>query len=272
MLIPNSLRMEYMPKMVYAIVRLVGSGQYTADELRKRITASVTRNYDDSSNDRFGMLLTFALDGGFIREKNGYFETEFTDEELESFPEFTYALLGKLIIQNNNMFDAMLKYYLSSDQTIEGDYTGTAAKFREKSLEDPKVKSFRIEEDNVHGFFFWVEALGIATFESYRSGHLYFCVEELLLRCINKHPEFKNLGSMPTKQFLDLIQRDLYFIPFCCADDGNVIMYPLSQALRILDNMGVIALENRQDSDQMWHLPSSRVFSKNNTFTNVRVC
>ena len=76
---------------------------------------------------------------------------------------------------------------------------------------------------------------------------------------------------MPVREFLDRLQQDIYFIPFCCESDRNGITYPMAQALRILENMDMIQLEYRQDSDQMWLLPAAFVFSSGNTFTNVRV-
>jgi len=271
MLIPNSLRMEHMPKMVYSLVKLVCNGDYSEDELRKRITASISKEYQDTSKDRFNLILGFAKDSGMISEENGLFKSDFTTLEMESFSEFTYSLLKRMSIRNDNMFDAMLRYYLSADKYVESEFTTSANKFREKVIEDAEVKRFHVEEDSVHGFFFWIEAFEIANFEENRRGHVYYCLENLLIKYLNKHPEIKKMGSLPTKAFLDKLSEDLYFIPFCCETERNRITYPLAQALRILENMEIIDLEYRQDSDQMWHLPKSDIFVNGNTFTNVRV-
>lgn len=269
MLIPNSLRMEHMPKMVYALVKLVESNRYTENDLRKIITATTRNEYDDSSWDRFNLIHNFACEAEMISEKNGYYITEFTGKQLTSFSEFTYALLGKMTVHKDNMFDALLKCYLKSDYYIESEFTTSASKYREKAIEDVNVKRFHVEEDNIHGFFFWIEAFEIANFESNRSGHVYYCLENLLIKYIERHPELKQKGSLPTKLFIEELTQDLYFIPFCC--EGNNITYPLSQALRILENMEMIDLEYRQDSDQIWHLTNSEAFVKGNRFSNVRV-
>ena len=94
MLIPDSLRMEHMPKIVYVLVKLVNAGLYSEEELRKRITASICKEYNDTSRERFNLLLSFACDGNLIYEENGYYKTKFVDEELRTFSEFTYALLS----------------------------------------------------------------------------------------------------------------------------------------------------------------------------------
>lgn len=271
MLIPNTLRMEHMPKMVYVLVKLVNSGEYTGEDLRKRLTASMYKEYDTVSRDRFNLLLSFACAGEFITKENGFYKTEFNESELSSFSEFTYALLGKMNTMADNMFNALLKYYLSTDKYEESEFSSSAEKFRIKAIENAEVKKYNVEEDSIHGFLFWIEAFQIANFEGYRSGHVYFALENLLMKYLEKHPEIKNAGSMPVRIFLDKLKQDIYFIPYCCEDERNGITYPMAQALRILENMDLIQLEYRQDSDQMWHLPASLVFSSGNTFTNVRV-
>lgn len=271
MLIPNVLRQEHMPKMVYALIKLVYSGNYTSEDLRKRITASMCKEYDDTSRNNFNLLLSFAEKGQMIKEENGYYRTEFQENELASFSEFTYSLLGKMYSGEETMFNSLLKYYLSTDKFIESEFSSSAGKFREKALENAEVKKYHVEEDNIHGFLFWIEAFQIANFEGNRSGHVYFSLENLLIKYMEKHPEIRNQGSMPVKVFLEKLTQDIYFIPYCCESDRNGITYPMAQALRVLENMEIIELEYRQDSDQMWHLPTSYVFTNGNTFTNVRV-
>lgn len=271
MLIPNTLRMEHMPKMVYVLIKLINSGEYTSEDLRKRITASMCQEYEDVSRDRFNLLLTFACAGELITEENGFYKTEFKENELISFDEFAYSLLGKMSSATDNMFNALLRYYLSTSNFEESEFSSSAEKFRIKAIENAEVKKYNVEEDSIHGFLFWIEAFQIANFEGNRTGHVYFAIENLLMKYLEKHPEIKNAGSMPVREFLDRLQQDIYFIPFCCESDRNGITYPMAQALRILENMDMIQLEYRQDSDQMWHLPASFVFSSGNTFTNVRV-
>ena len=82
MLIPNSLRMEHMPKMIYVLVKLVESGKYTENDLRKRITANIQNELDVLSRDRFNLILNFACEAGMIIEQNGYYSTEFKKEQL----------------------------------------------------------------------------------------------------------------------------------------------------------------------------------------------
>lgn len=271
MLIPDTLRQEHMPKMVYALVKLVNSGYYTSEDLRKRLTASMCKEYDDASKDRFNLLLSFAIDGEFISKENGYYKSEFQKDELVSFSEFTYSLLGKMDSSTDNKFNTLLKYYLSTGKYEESEFSSGAERFREKAVENPDVKKYHIEVDSIHGFLFWIEAFQIANFEANRSGHVYFALENLLIKYLEKHPELKSRGSMPVNVFLDTLKEDIYFIPFCCSGEGNILTYPMAQALRILENMDMIRLEYRQDSDKMWHLPASFVFSNGNTFTNVRV-
>ena len=169
------------------------------------------------------------------------------------------------------MFNALLKYFLSTNNYEESEVSSSASKFREKALENAEVKKYRIEEDSVHGFLFWIEALGISKFEGNRSGHVYFCLENVILNYLERNPEIRNKGDMPVSEFLDELKKELFFIPYCIESQRNMITYPLAQALRILENMDMIQMNYRQDSDQMWHLPTSDVFSNGNTFTNVRV-
>lgn len=273
MLIANSLRQECMPKMIYALVKLVKSDKYSEIELRKTLTASICSEYDDNSKDLFSKVLSFSIESGMVNEDQGYYTTTFDLEEIKSFSNFTYSLLGKLSSQTkDNMFNSLLKIYLNQNNIFENEFTDTAAKFREKVLNEALIKPFNISEDNIHGFFFWAEALGIANFEKDKSGHLYYSIENVLLKYLKNHKELRQGGYFTAKEFFNELGKELFFIPFCIDENINLISYPMSQALRILENMELISIDYRQDSEEKWHLTQSEIFNSGNTFTNVGVC
>ena len=81
-----------------------------------------------------------------ISEENGYYVTDFKEDDLRSFSEFSYVLLGKMTYHKDNMFDSLLRFFLNSDERIESEFTTSAGRFREKAVENLDVKRFHIEE------------------------------------------------------------------------------------------------------------------------------
>lgn len=270
MLIPNTLRQEHMPLMVYSLCKLAEDQALNRDEMQKYMTASFVKTYKEKSENQFNLVFAFAKAAGFIDENQRGVTCNFSKEELSSFSTFTYAVLTKIYLEENK-FNTILKWYLQQDMSVESDFTGTARSFRERALEDQQVRKYGIEEDDIHGFFFWVEAFNIAMFEKYRSGHMLFCIENLLLQYLKRHSELVAMGSISIMDFFEKVQEDIYFIPYCYDNLTNRIYYPMAQALRILDNMGMIRLEYVKDSARSWHMPKSAIFTKTNMITNIRV-
>lgn len=274
MLIPNSLRQEDMPQMVYAILKQISNGKYTKDDVKKRVTASIKTNIGEKSQQQFSRLLSFLFDAEMIYEKGDVLYTYFDEEELQTINDFSYSLLGKMQIDKNNKFDMMLKWYLSTDVFNESNFTSSAEKIAHSMMECSYLKAGvwgKISQNDVHGFLFWVEMFKIAYFEERRSGHVYFGIENIMMEYIKRHPELREKGDMSTEEFLNALSQDLYFIPMCYEEGTHNIMHALSLGIRVLENAEIIELNYRDDSDQRWHLTNSTVFTSGNTFTNVRI-
>lgn len=269
MVIPDNLRQEHMPMMIYAICSAVKSGEYVTEDLVKAMT--ITNTVDDSdSQDRVNYVLNYMKKAGFVEENkvNSKLSTEFLEAELKSPMDFSTALLKRLDLENSEKFLTILKWFLWKGPVVEGLENHKAV--RAEMMQDSQLKHLKISEEYVHGFMFLVEFLGIATHSYQAMGCYNYSIENILLKYINKHKALlKSHGNMPVKEFLNLLAMEICFIPYCYAN--TEICYALSFALRVLEKMNVIELQDKDDGSMTWHLIKSQIFTLGNSFTNIRV-
>lgn len=268
MLIPDNLRQEDMPMMVYALCKAVKNGNYSEDELIKYI--SVSENYkDDSSANIVRVVLNFAQKAGFIQNENSKnLITEFNETELESPLAFSQSLLKRLEMDNSKLFSEALKWFLWKGPLVEGLETHKDVK-REMD-EDSLLKQYNISEDFVHGFLFWIEFLGIATHTIGAMGCYNYSIENILIAYLNNNADkYKKYGNMPAKDFFEMLGEDIFFIKLCCAN--TTVCDSLSIALRIIEKLNIVELEDKNDGSMTWHLQKSNTFKVGNSFTNVKV-
>ena len=112
--------------------------------------------------------------------------------------------------------------------------------------------------------------LGIITFDGRKKGSVTYSLDSVISKVVTSNDSFMNKGSMPAKEFFELLGNYVFFIPMCIKN--NKVSYPLSQAIRILEYSGVLKIENMQDSGDVWHLEQSNAFISGNHFTNIKVC
>ncbi len=263
MLIPDTLRQEDMPMMVYYICKYVKSGEYKEEEVINRLTG-FSYESDPKDPNPIRTVLKFARDSFISVDKStGIYSTSFTDAELKDYSSFSAAVLKKLELNDENKFNKMLKW-LVEDRRELSKYT-TADDF----LPAMNIKNIN-NANTIHGFLFWCEMLGIITFDGRKRGSVTYSLDSMLKSIIVSDNIFKQKGSMPAKEFFDVLEEHVYFVPMCIKN--NIVSYPLSQAIRILEYSGVLKIENMQDSGDVWHLEQSNAFLAGNHFTNIKVC
>lgn len=266
MLIPENLRQEHMPMMVYAICNIAKKGMYSEEELIKQLTLSI--DFSDESCGLARKVLLFCKDANFVEIDKGIVISNFTDAELETPADFSVALLKKIDFEKSEKFSAMLKWFLWKGLSVEAlEYHKDV---RNEMLEDTYLKQLNISEDTTHGFLFWVEFLGIATHTWQKMGCYNYSIDDILLKYIEKNrAELIKYGSMPTLEFLNILSKDIGFIPYCYAN--TEICCSLSLAFRILDRLGKIEIIDKNDGSMTWHLEKSYTFKVGNSFTNIKV-
>lgn len=268
MLIPDNLRQEDMPMMVYALCKAVNEKKLSEEELIRYI--SVTDNYsDENSVTIVRTVLNFTRKAGFICIDNSKkLYTEFTESELGTPVAFAQAVLGKLDLENSQLFAKAMRWFLWKGPLVESLETHKDVK-REMD-EDSLLKQFNYSEDFVHGFLFWIEFLGIATHTSGAMGCYNYTIENILIEYFRNNAEkYKKYGNMPAKDFFEMLSGDLSFIRLCYAN--TTVCDSLSIALRIMEKLGIVKIEDKNDGSMTWHLQKSNIFKVGNSFTNVKV-
>lgn len=267
MLIPDSVRQEDMPMMVYFLCKLVSSGKYTEDEAINLLTASTISGFSKykSESNPIADVVRFTRDEGkFIKEgQDGILYSDFSEEEISTFALFMDAILKKMQIDEKNKFIRMLKWLLVEKRDL--------SRFTKTSDYPAAMNIDGVNDENtVHGFLFWAEAMGVITFEGKKGGTVVYSLESILERYVERHPELSKRGAIPAREFLDELTEEVFFIPMCI--HNNTLSFALSQGIRILEQAGMIELLTANDSGDSWHLYPSEVFLKGNNFSNIRVC
>ena len=267
MLIPDTLRQEHMPMMVYALCRAVGTKEYTEEELINDLSATnITK--DEKSSGQVGNVLNFCRNAGFVTIKGERVSTDFTKDELNTQKDFMFALLRKIDVHKSERFKDTLRWFLWKGQTVET--IDNHKDIRKEMLEDSRLKQLNLSEDFTHGFLFWTEFLGIATHSIGAMGGYNYSIENILIPYIDKNRDaLKKRGNIPMQEFLDILSSDLFFIPMCY--EKTDICYSLSFALRVIEKMDIIDIEDKNDGSMTWHLERSNTFKIGNSFTNIRV-
>ena len=269
MIIPDTVRQEDMPQMVYILCKLASLNNYSKDQIRKLMTSSNQKEYDDDNGkERFDHVFNFAKSAGMISEEHESITSNFKNGEVESFYKFTLALLKKMELQKNGKFDTMLKWLLLQDSDIENIKKTSDIKIRMD--QDKTLQVLNIQEDLLHGFEFWCEAFQIINFADNKRGRIFFCLEDLLLGVLNNNI-FDKKGLMPVHEFFRELEEYIYFMPYTYSFDDKRIYYPLSRAIRVLELSNKISLNTVQDSEQTWHLYPSEIYRAGNNFTHIKV-
>ncbi len=269
MLIPENVRQECMPMMVYNVCRLVSYRECTKQDIIRLITAGTSNdsnendyseeNSDNKSINPISQVIKFCIDGEFIKEENGKYKCLVDSACLESFADFTYEILCGLKKKVNSSFDVFFNSVINQKRNVS-DYS-TAQSYI-KLVKNEKVKS----ENRVHGCLFWMEALGFIGFDGNKKGSIHFCLEEVIQQFIEK----KGLtGYYNASVFFNLMKNEIPLIEYCLKD--NVVNYSMSQGLRVLERQGIIQFDTQSDSGDIWHLEQSPVFVDGNEFSRVKV-
>ena len=269
MLIPDSLRQEDMPMMVYFVCKFISGGEYSEQQIIDNVTAAAKKGMEyyrlntPSDSNPIQQVMSFAeYQNNFIlKNKNGKLETTFSKEELKSFDDFSYATLKKIKIDKDNKFSKMLAWLLGEKQDLS-KYT--------RATDFPVAMNIEgIDANIIHGFLFWIEMLGLVCFEGRRTGTVAYSLETVLARYLERHPELKKRGSIPMREFCEELVDEIPLLGLCIK--GNNISFPLSQGFRVLEHMEKIKFDYMKDSGDVWHLSQSSVFKSGNNFSNVRV-
>lgn len=270
MLIPDTLRQEDMPMMVYFVCKFISGGEYSEKQIIDNITASPQKGNDyyrlnsPSDSNPIQHVMGFAeYQNNFIYENtDGKYKTVFSKDELESYSEFSYATIKKIAIDKDNKFSKMLAWLLSEKQELS-KYT--------RANDFPVAMNIEgVDDANIiHGFLFWIEMLGLVCFEGRRTGSITYSLETILSKYLEKHPELKKRGSIPMREFCDEIVGEIPLLGLCIK--GNNLSFPISQGFRVLEHAQKIKFDYMKDSGDVWHLSQSSVFTSGNNFSNVRV-
>ncbi len=269
MLMPDGLRQEEMPLMVYYLCKFIASGDYTEEEVVDYITSSMVSGYGKikatEKNNPIVNVIGYSRDLFFVTDNNkGTLVSKFNKSELESPEDFSYSIIKRLELDEDNKFNKMMEWLVSENRNplVFSKYSDV--------LNAMPIKG--IDENMLHGFAFWAEFLGVINMSGSggkRKLPFDYALDSLLCRFLDRHEELKEQGAIPVREFMSVLSNDIYFIPMCIK--GNHVMGPLSQAVRIVEQVGRIKLTKVSDTGDIWHLTPSNIFRNGNDFSNIEV-
>ena len=275
MKISDSLRQEMMPEMVFSICRLA-----KVVPSKNQIKRLITLGHDGESVDQFNKVYQFALACEFIQESgDGTVKSSFSDIELSSFRRFRYAVLSNVFHGPDTNFTSAAKWYMAEDVpqvAVEG--TASISPFSLNSASE-FLLSFRsqkvtVDENFVNGFRFWMNALGLVTFNPLGSASnarppLLFAAHRAIQDWLEYEMPFTFGTLIPARSFFDRLIVDCPVFEKCIR--GNNLSSSLSAALRVLDSMGFLELTRVTDAGDVWHLVPANFYGKSNDSTDIMV-
>lgn len=254
-----------MPEMVFSLCKLARE-EKSIDELQRLLTLG-----DQNSADLFSKLLNFSDKCGFIVKTSGENrKTVFTDEQLNGFSSFRYALFMEVFKDNESTFTKMAKWYLSlsipkSPQKGESIFgVTTAAGFLAVA-----AKNFNVSENYCLGFRFWMTALGLTAFNPSVQMPLTFAAHRIIKEWLFYSKPCEVGVLIPARSFFERLVKDCPVFSACISE--NTVSDSLSSALRVLDDAGIIRIRRVTDSGDLWHLSKSVIYSNSNDFTDIQI-
>lgn len=260
MRIANTLRKEAMPEMVYAMCKLAGYKEYQKQEFINLMTLENPHN--QVARDGYG----FCINCGFLTESGDEkVLTPFDEVELANFSRFRYKVAANVFQDRGTLFTSVTKWFLEQDRSIFKYRTSNDL----ASILPLEPELVNITEYTL-GFRNWVEALGLATVASTgSSGALVFSVHRLLKDWLIYAEPFRQNEPVMAAAFFRKLSEDLPQFAGLAVD--NQVKESLSMGLRVLHNLGVIAIVYTHDSQDIWHLTPSVQYDNTRVFSEIIV-
>ena len=228
-----------IPERVYALLKLVKSGQYTRDDLKElMLPRELNKNQDE-----FNTVFKAVSDTNLIKinEFTDIVECLLTDDDISSVDNYI-RYMSKLATSNNNLFIRFTSWYISQNQDV----------FFYKTAEELSRRLtgefINMDKKLVLGWRFWASFLG------YGYLHDTFLIPNMCVR-INDAlymDKLKGDTSIGFSEFMEHLSKVCPEIQNSIVDKNLSIA--LSNGLRSLHDMGKIKLVYTPDSNDVWHL------------------
>lgn len=187
----------------------------------------------------------------------------------------------------NSVFMDLAEWYLKMDTSVfsiskpedfninipEEIYNNTMKKFNDSENKSGSEGSKELSKDYVLGFYFWIEVMGLAHINDVakKGRKTYFAVYEILKDWIEFSKPFPRGKSVVVREFIEVLVNKLPIFKSSFENSKQQIIFSMSSALRILDEVGYIELIYTKDSGENWQLHLSKVYQKNNFITEIKV-
>jgi hypothetical protein len=228
---------EVTPERVYALLKLVKSGQYSKDDLRDLILPKEL----NKSQDEFNSVFRAAANTDLIKvnELNNIIECKVTDIEIDTVDKYR-RYMSKLASSNNNLFIQFTSWYISQNQSVF--FYKTAEEFSSRLT----GQYINMDKKLVLGWRFWASFLG------YGYLHEVFLIPNMCVRISDAlyMDRLITNTSIGFSAFMEHITRICPEIQVVNKD----LSIALSNGLRSLHDSGKIKLIYTPDSNDVWHL------------------
>lgn len=237
---PDPMRMEPTPERVYSLCRLVAYKKMTKEELLNALTLG---SNDEKAKELFQLTLSVALDElHILHNKDNYIELLVSKEVLSSPSSFRRHISGKVFHQTDTTFFLFTKWLISQNDKI---FNLTNWEVIAKTCADENRELSKINENAVLGWRFWATYLGLG----YLSGTMFLPNMKIRLQDLLA-TEFQNSfpydEAIRANEFIAWLGGQMPEIDF-----SGKLPLALSSALRTMDELGLIKLETRRDSNNI---------------------
>lgn len=244
---------EVIPERVYALLKLVKSGQYTKDDLRDLMLPKELNRNQDEFNTVFRALDNTGLIK--VNELSNIVECKIADNEIDTVDKYR-RYMSKLATSGNNLFIQFTSWYISQNQNV----------FFYKSAEDfsstLKGQFINMDKKLVLGWRFWASFLG------YGYLHEVFLIPNMYIR-ISDVLYTDRLTTNESIHFRTFMEHTTKLCPEIQLPDDKSLPIALSNGLRSLHDMGKIKLVYTPDSTDVWYLFRSESHEIHENVTDI---
>jgi len=259
MFIAKTFRKETSPSLVYTLLKLVANKECAKEDVERLLSGG---RKGDSSADIIRQVFAFTQACQLIKVENGKVVSLMPKEHLKSYEDFTYAFGCEAFKATSNDFVNLSQWFLAENIGV--------TKLVAEKLAAACSKIATVEKDGIYGWQDWMVAFGLATYVTTPSDNIMFDCHVRIRRFLERTGVFKKNEVVGAKAFMTALVAHCPEFSKVVNLRGNYVGDSVSISLRILHTLGVIEIQNKRDSTDIWHLTDAR-HAVNNDFTDIIV-
>lgn len=252
----DSMRPGPTPERVLSICRIVNSGKYNANEIRRICQLKANDLLDNAPMDEaIGSSISAAEELGLIsRDSTGIYHFGKTEDEISNYVSFRRAVQKIAFANKKSTFFKVTEWYIAQNEGVFA-----LNRFEDFSAEIIKSGLDRVNDNDILGWRFWMRFLGIA----YQYNKT--LIPNMNIRIQDAMQEVPKGTEMTCLEAVEWIRTSIPEAASSCSMEG--LSLAVSNGLRTLAEEGKIEIVSTPDAARvgLYYLEGVEL----NSFSNI---